>query len=128
MPAPEAEQRLAKRFGSINVWRPLKGRVETAPLAICEYGALADDDLIVAERHYPDGRIGRIYNVAYNPRQRWTYFPDMMPDELVLLKCYDSLTDGTARWTAHTSFQVPDTPAGATPRESIEIRSLVFFD
>jgi hypothetical protein len=128
LPADEAEARLKKRFGSINVWRPIKGPVETAPLVICGYGDMSDDDLIISERHYPGGRIGRIYNVAFNPAQRWTYFPHMMPDEVVLLKCYDSLTDGTARWTAHGSFQPPNKPADAAPRESVELRTMVFWD
>ena len=128
LPAEEAEARLKKRFGSFNVWRPIKGPVETAPLVVCGYGDMRDEDLIVAERHYPDGRIGRIYHVAFNAAQRWTYFPHMMPDEAVLLKCYDSLTDGTARWTAHGSFQPPDKPANAAPRESVELRTMVFWD
>jgi hypothetical protein len=52
----------------------------------------------------------------------------MTTDEVVLLKCYDSLTDGTARWTAHGAFDDPGAPPGATPRESIEIRTLVFYE
>ncbi len=128
LPAGEAEARLNKRYGSINVWRPIKGPVVTAPLVICGYGDIGDGDLIVSERHYPDGRIGRIYNVAFNPAQRWVYFPHMMPDEAVLLKCYDSLTDGTARWTAHGSFDPADKPANAAPRESVELRTMVFWD
>ena len=127
LPANEAEELLTKRYGSINVWRPIRGPVETAPLAICEYGAIADGDLIAAERRYPD-RIGGVYNLAYNPDQRWYYFPRMQRDEVVLLKCFDSLADGTARWTAHGSFQEPATPVDAAPRESIEIRTLYFFD
>lgn len=127
LPADEAEARLQKRYASINVWRPIKGPVETAPLAICEYGSIDDNDWVLSERHYGD-RVGRIYHIAYNPDQRWTYFPHMQRDEVVLLKCYDSLTDGTAQWTAHGSFQPPGRRPDAPPRESIEIRSLLFFD
>ena len=127
LPKAEAGERLGRRFGSINVWRPIIGPVETAPLAICEYGSIRDADLIAAERRYRD-RIGGIYYLRYNPDQRWYYFPKMTRDEAVLLKCYDSLTDGTARWTAHGAFDDPTTPAGAAPRESIEIRTLVFYE
>ncbi len=127
LPADEAEARLNKRYGSINVWRPIRGPVETAPLVICEYSTISDGDLIAAERRYED-RIGGVYHLAYNPNQRWYYFPRMTPDEIVLLKCFDSLTDGTARWTCHGAFDDPDTPKGAAPRESIEIRTLLFFD
>jgi len=127
LPADEAERRLNKRYGSINVWRPIRGPVLTAPLAICEYGSIADGDLIAAERRYQD-RVGGVYHLAYNPGQRWYYFPKMERDEIVLLKCFDSLTDGTARWTAHGAFTDPNTPPGAPPRESIEIRTLLFYD
>jgi hypothetical protein len=127
LPANEAEERLQKRYGSINIWRPIRGPVERSPLAICEYGAIEDKDLIAAERHY-QGRIGGVYNLAYNSGQRWYYFPKMEREEVVMLKCYDSLTDGTARWTAHGAFEDPNTPADAAPRESIEVRTLYFFD
>lgn len=128
LPTKEAKARLQKRFSSVNVWRAIREPVQTAPLAICEYGTIQNDDLITAERHYPDKRIGRIYNLAFNPKQSWYFFPELMRGETVLLKCYDSLTDGTARWTAHGSFKHPKTSANAHPRESIEIRSMLFFD
>ncbi len=128
LPPDQAEALLQKRFGSINVWRPIRSPVETAPLAICGYNDIVYEDLILSERHYPDGRIGRIYHLAYNPAQKWIYYPHMTRDEVVLLKCYDSKTDGTARWTAHGSFQDPTSRGGAAPRESIEIRSMVFYD
>jgi hypothetical protein len=127
LPPDEAEMRLKKRFGSINVWRPLHGPVETSPLVICGWGDIEDSDLVAAERRY-QGRIGGIYNVVHNPKQRWLYFPKMEREEVVVLKCFDSLTDGTARWTAHGSFEDPNSPKGARPRESIEIRTLYFFD
>ena len=128
LPPDEAEARLAKRYASINVWRPIVGPVEIKPLVVCGYESIDDRDLVPAERHYPDGRIGGIYMLVFNPRQRWFYFPEMTGDEVVLLKCFDSLTDGTARWTAHGSFDPPAVRAGAVPRESIEVRTLLFFD
>ena len=48
------------------------------------------------------------------------------PDEALLLKCYDSATDGRARFAPHTAFDDPTAPADVLPRESIEIRTLVF--
>ena len=127
LPADEAEARLAKRYGSINVWRPLSGPVENDPLVICGWSSLTQGDMIRTERHYQD-RVGAVYNVAYNADQRWYYFPRMETNEVVVLKCFDSLTDGTARWTAHGSFDNPNAPTDAPPRESIEIRTLYFFD
>ncbi len=124
----EAEARLQKRYASINIWRPVISPVETKPLVICGYDNIDDSDLVAAERHYPDGRIGGIYYVAYNPRQHWFYFPRMEADEVVMLKCFDSNTDGTARWTAHGTFDDPNSGPGSISRESIEIRTLLFFN
>ena len=52
----------------------------------------------------------------------------MQPDEVLLLKCYDSRTDGRARFMPHTGFQNPTCPQDFVPRESIEARTLVVFD
>lgn len=127
LPPDEAEARLAKRYGSINIWRPLREPVQNRHLVVCGYGDMKEANLIASERHYGD-RVGGIYRLTYDPKQRWYYFPDMMCDEVILLKCFDSLTDGTARWTAHGSFEDPTAPADAAGRESIEIRTLYFYD
>jgi hypothetical protein len=47
---------------------------------------------------------------------------------VLLLKIFDSQTDGTARLTAHTAFNDPTSASDAPPRRSIEVRSLVFWD
>jgi hypothetical protein len=51
----------------------------------------------------------------------------MRRDEAIIFKVFDSMTDGRARWTAHTAFDNPLAPVDAAPRESIEIRTLAFF-
>src|SRR6185436_17296722 len=82
-------------------------------------------DLVASDLIYPN-RKGEIYTVRYNPAHRWYYVPKMTADEALLLKCYDSLTDGRTRFGPHTAFVDPTTPADAAPRESIEVRTLVF--
>jgi hypothetical protein len=47
------------------------------------------------------------------------------PDEAMLLKCYDSASH-VARFTAHGAFDDPTAPANAAPRESIEVRTLLY--
>jgi hypothetical protein len=81
---------------------------------------------VASKRRYPD-RVGEIYHVAYNPQHRWFYFPQMRRDEVLFIKCFDSAKDGRARLSVHTAFEDPTTPAGAAPRESIEVRTLAFF-
>jgi hypothetical protein len=83
------------------------------------------EDLIPSDLIYPN-RIGETYAIIHRPSHRWYYFSNMRADEALLLKCYDSKTDGRARFAPHTAFTDPQTPADAPPRESIELRSLVF--
>ena len=126
LPAHEAEALLRHRVAVIQVWRPIRGPVLSSPLAICDAQSVAPADLIAAERRHPD-RVGEIYQLAYNPGHRWYWFPQMRRDEALVFKCYDSLIDGRARFTAHGSFDDPGTPAGAPPRESIEVRTLALW-
>ncbi len=122
----EAEDLLKRRFAVINVWRPLRRTVEDTPLALLDARSIAAQDLIATDLLYPD-RTGETYSVAYNPSHRWFYFPRQGPDEAVLLKCYDSKEDGRARFAAHSAFDDPTAPPGVPPRESIEVRTLVFY-
>ena len=109
----------------INLWRPIRGPLQDAPLAVCDAGTVRFDELVGSDLVYPD-RVGETYSVKYSPEHRWFYVPEMTADEILLLKCYDSETDGRARFAPHTAFVDPTTPAGAAPRESIELRTLVF--
>lgn len=127
LPADEAEAALRKRYVYVNVWRSISGTVEEAPLGICDAQSIAEDDMILMDLKYDD-RVGEIHRARYNPDHRWVYFPQMQPDELILLKCYDTKLDGRARWTAHTAFKDPTSPADAAPRQSIETRTIAFYD
>lgn len=127
LPADEAEQRSHKRHGIINVWRPVGTPVLTWPLAMCDARTIAREDLIATDLVYAD-KVGETYAFAPNPAHRWLYYPALQTDEVLLLKIFDSNTDGTARLTAHTSFEDPSSAADAPPRRSIELRTLVFWD
>lgn len=121
-----AESLKGKRTAFINLWRPLAA-VETAPLALVDAGSVAPEDLIAADLVYP-GRTGEIYYAAPNPGHRWIYYPGMTQEEALLIKCYDSLNDGRARFTLHSAFDDPATAHNAAPRQSIEVRSIAVFD
>jgi hypothetical protein len=123
----EADDLLTRRFAIVNVWRPIRGPLYDAPLAVCDAGSLAEGDLVGQDLIYRD-RTGEIYGLTFNPAHRWYYAPAMQADEVLLLKCFDSLKDGRARFMPHTSFADPNAPADMPPRESIELRTLVFFD
>ena len=121
----EAEELLRGRVQVINLWRPIRGPLRDAPLAVCDARSVAQGDLVPSDLVYRD-RVGETYGVKYNPQHRWFYVPDMLADEALLLKCYDSATDGRARFAPHTAFEDPTAPADVAPRESIELRTFVF--
>ena len=122
----EAEALLKRRFAIIQVWRAINQPIRSNPLAVADARSVAPQDLLIAERRYPH-RVGQTYRLKYNPAHRWFYFPQMRRDEALVFKVYDSEKDGRARFTPHTSFEDPTTPAGAPPRQSIEVRTLAFF-
>ena len=126
LPADEAEQRLKRRFTVVNVWKPITGPVLEAPLGICDARSIERKDFIETDLIYAD-RVGEVYSVEFNESQRWYYFSKMQSDEAMLIKCFDSLDDGRACFTAHSAFNDPTTPADAPCRESIEVRTLVFY-
>jgi len=100
--------------------------VRTAPLALCDAASVEPGELVPVTRQARD-RIGEIQQAIYSPAHRWSYFPEMRPDEALLIKTYDSETDGRARFTLHTSFQDPTAAPDAPPRESLETRCFAFF-
>jgi hypothetical protein len=122
----EADALLQKRFSVINVWRPIRGPIQDSPLAVSDARSVAQHDLVATDLVYPD-RTGEIYYVKFNPEHKWFYAPAMRNDEVMLIKCYDSVADGRARFVPHSAFVDPTTPQGAPPRESIELRTLVFY-
>ncbi len=121
----EADELLKGRVQVINLWRPIRGPLRDTPLAMLDGTTVKESDLVASDLIYPN-RSGETYSVKYSPDHRWFYFPEMTPDEAILLKCYDSATDGRTRFGPHTAFVDPTTPADAPPRESIELRTLVF--
>ena len=122
----QAEALLTRRAAIINVWRPIAHPARDWPLAFGDAGSIDPNDLIATDLIFPHRR-GEIYSVAFNPRQRWLYIPDLQPDEAALIKCWDS-NSRVARFAPHTGFADPTTPAGTPPRQSIEFRTIAFFE
>ena len=122
----EADELLKHRVAFYNFWKPLKRTVEERPLAMCDVTTSTDQDFITMKLRYRD-RDGEIYVMRYSPQHRWWYFPRMTPDNVILLKTYESETDGRARFVGHSAFEDPNTPPDAPMRESIEIRTMAFF-
>ncbi|EXJ89559.1 hypothetical protein A1O3_02626 [Capronia epimyces CBS 606.96] len=121
----EAEKLLTTRYQIINVWRPIKPILKD-PLAVADAHSVPDSDLVGVGLIYPDRR-GETYTVRPNPEHKWYYLYGQTPEEVLLIKCFDSKLDGRARRVPHTAFVNPDT-VDEYPRESIEVRALVFHE
>ena len=123
----EAERRFKKRWAIIQVWRPIRGTVLIDPLGICDGRSIPQKGFIRVERRYKD-RTGEVYHIAHNPSHMWFHFPQMERHEALVFKVFDSDAGKLSRFTAHSAFDDPATPADAPPRESIETRAFAFFD
>ncbi|MGE0701117.1 MAG: CmcJ/NvfI family oxidoreductase [Hyphomicrobiaceae bacterium] len=125
----EAERLLASgaRVIQVNVWRPIKGPVRRAPLAVADASTISQSELVATDQVFPD-RVGEIYHLAYGPRQRWYYASEMKREEVLLIAGWDSTDPAGSRCAPHGAFQLPDQDPAAPPRESIEIRTFVIIE
>ena len=115
------------RIVQVNVWRPIRGPVLRTPIALADAGSVRPDELVATDQVFPD-RVGEIYQLAHGAEQRWYWVPRMERDEVLLIKGWDSLDDGRARFTPHGAFQLDDQDPDAPPRESIEVRTYLVFE
>jgi len=121
----DADRLLKGRVRIINVWRPIQNPVAHKPLAVSDWRYVdTEHDLVPVRFLYPD-REGGTFSVKYNPNHRWYYLSDQTPEEVTLIKCYDSEVN-RARLTPHSAFLDAGSPPEAPHRVSIEVRALVF--
>ena len=131
---PEWNLFLNGRHGAIyNVWRStdLGGPVERMPLAVCHFRHIASRDMVAAWTSglLPNGAGFITYNLAYDAFQQWFYYPRMTPDEVLVLKLYDTREGvGCRRGVFHMAVRDPSTPPGARRRESVDIRVGTAFE
>jgi hypothetical protein len=121
---PHAEAGLS-RYLQINLWRPTRGPLRDAPLALCDATSVAPDALRAVELRYPE-RTGEIYYLMHEPEQRWYFASNMTVEEAWLIKNFDSAPPGPGRAAPHCAFTDPRHP-NELPRESIEVRAFALF-
>jgi len=122
----EADAKMSRRFMSINLAKPME-TVEQYPFVLCAWPSFAHQPYINNYRIYDD-RVGETTRFTYHPDHEWYWFPRQTPTEVSMLKCYDSVTDGSvSRWSFHTACFDPTAPANARCRRNVVVRSFVFF-
>ncbi|MEM9176139.1 MAG: CmcJ/NvfI family oxidoreductase [Myxococcota bacterium] len=122
----EADAKMSRRFMSINLAKPME-TVRQNPFVLCAWPSFADQPYINNYRVYDD-RVGETTRFTYRPEHEWYWVPQQTPTEVSMLKCYDSVTDGSvSRWSFHTSSIDPTAPDDAPCRRNLVVRSYVFF-
>lgn len=122
----EVDAKMARRFVSINLAKPME-TVRQNPFVLCAWPSFADQPYITNYRVYDD-RVGETTRFTYRPTHEWYWFPQQKPTEVSMLKCYDSITDGSvSRWSFHSACIDPTAPEDAPCRKNVVVRSFVFF-
>jgi hypothetical protein len=122
----EADAKMSRRFMSINLAKP-RETVGQHPFVLCAWPSFADQPYITNYRVYDD-RVGETTRFTYRPDHEWYWFPQQTSTEVSMLKCYDSVTDGSvSRWSFHSACLDPTAPDDAPCRKNVVVRSFVFF-
>ena len=122
----EADAKMSRRFMSINMAKPME-TVGQFPFVLCAWPSFADQPYINNYRIYDD-RVGETTRFTYRPDHEWYWFPQQTSTEVSMLKCYDSVTDGSvSRWSFHTACVDPTAAEDAPCRKNVVVRSFVFF-
>ncbi|KAK3362335.1 hypothetical protein B0T25DRAFT_4085 [Lasiosphaeria hispida] len=121
----EAEDLRKRPWQIINIWRPIK-TVYKDPLAVADATSVSDTDLVAASIVYArSGRRMESWAVKPNPAHRWYFKYAQRPDEVILIKCFDS-DEAAVRRVPHCAVEDPD-QKDSECRESVEVRCLVLY-
>jgi hypothetical protein len=122
----QADAKMSRRFMSLNLAKPME-TVRQYPFVLCAWPSFADQSYITDYRIYDD-RVGETTRFTYRADHEWYWLPEHKPTEVSMLKCYDSVTDGSvSRWSFHTACIDPTTPDDAPCRKNVVVRAYVFF-
>jgi len=120
----EADELVKNRYQIINVWRPIETILKD-PIAVADSNSVPDTDLVGADMTEDDFE-GEQWVVRHNPNHRWYYKHRMTPQDVLLIKCFDS-NKWVARRALHSAFEDP-VYRNRESRQSIEVRCLVCYD
>lgn len=124
----------------VSVWKPLVGPVRDWPLAMCIPETVdTSRDLEPCDLVYPDYVVEN-QQVYFSEKLEWYFLSDQQPNEAWVFLQSD--TDPNSRpgmcivlsedsklicQVPHTAFPLPPQNGKIAPRESIELRALVYY-
>jgi hypothetical protein len=122
----EAEDILksGRRWIMLNAWRPIK-TIERDPLTVADGTTFdSEKDFHKAAVIYKWGE-GESMAVIHNSAQKWYYKYHLSPEEVVLIKHFDSDASKPGQRCPHSA--IVDEDVSLPDRESSEVRAFVFY-
>tara|TARA_B100000965_G_scaffold8256_1_gene6400 strand:- start:543 stop:1340 length:798 start_codon:yes stop_codon:yes gene_type:complete len=121
-----------QRIVVFNLWRRFDKDGLDTPFAVCDKRTVSEKELIPTDLYNyigdePQGLTVEIYQSAHNEDHEWYFYPKMNRDEVLMFKTYDSL-DKPFLPTLHSAFDDPSLKKKSSPRESIEVRAVCFYN
>lgn len=128
------------------MWRPLNYVITDSPLALCDARTVSVDDVIAVDQVTPS-YVFDLYQLKHSDRQQWYWMSEQTPQEMAIFVQFDSeavndsnilggkITVFEALENAiadqiiacpHASFHNSNAPDDSPPRESVEVRLIIF--
>lgn len=119
-----------RRWAGYNIWRVLSEPPQDVPLALCDARSVAPEDLVAGDAVFdapgqPEWGF-EAFLVRHNPAHRWSCFPALTRDEVLVFKAFDSDPAQPPR-VPHVAFDDPSCPRDVTPRASVEVRCFALY-
>ncbi|MBX2848041.1 MAG: hypothetical protein KTR16_06965 [Acidiferrobacterales bacterium] len=111
-------------FAFINVWRPIRAPITSAPLGFVLPQSTVSDDWIDLTMVYPD-RVGKILGLLASDRHEWVYLSEMTPQEIAIFNIYDNQG---LQSIGHSALDLLEPDARSAVRMSVESRTLVRYE
>lgn len=123
-----------RHFQSINIWRSTRKdeTIQMMPLAVCDMRSVKPSDIVFGDG-MNTGNIKQYTKVVderivHSPSQRWYYYPDMTPEEVLIFRQYDTRQDAlNLRTVFHQAVVDPTSAPDAPMRSTIEVRMQAIF-
>lgn len=122
-----------RHFQVFNLWQssnPIHP-IQVMPLSLCAMDTVDPNDMIYADSWNQTKHRHKLvsYRLAFNEAQRWYYYPNMQPNELLAFKQYDSMEEApNRRCVYHGAIDVPGVSDDSPLRETIEVRLLALYE
>ena len=121
-----------RNFQVFNFWQSSDQArpIQVMPLSLCDMNSVDPQDMIYADSWNQTKHPRKLvsYRLAFNESQKWYYYPNMLPNELLIFKQYDSMEEApNRRCVFHGAIDVPNVPGDTPLRETIEVRLLAIY-